>query len=54
MDSILSKHGASGKAGAVQSNKRVKYARFARPTGKGDALLPAAYAQRYAALDAPA
>lgn len=28
-------------------NKRVKYARFARPTGKSDALLPAAYAQRY-------
>ena len=28
------------------SNKRVKYAPYGRPTGKSEALLPAAYAQR--------
>lgn len=30
----------------MNSNKRVTYARFAGPTGKSEALLPAAYARR--------
>lgn len=30
----------------MNSNKRVKFVPFGHPTGKSEALLPAAYAQR--------